>query len=164
MWWECDRMDDEFHTVRGYELLRQNNLLTSAMEDYLEMIYRHTKGEGYLRINELADLLHVRASSATKMVQKLGGIGLIKYKKYGIIELSDSGKQAGQYLLNRHHVIETFLNNIGITENLLTETELIEHDISPSTQKHMELFNDFFAAYPEFARRLKAYVNVNGSK
>ena len=62
-----------FHTVRGYQLLEQNKrLLTSAMEDYLEMICRNSLQDGYIRINKLAELLNVKASSASKMVQKLG--------------------------------------------------------------------------------------------
>ncbi len=158
-------MDNEFHTVRGYQLLRRHNMmLTPAMEDYLEMIFRNSQQDGYLRINELAEQLHVRASSATKMVQKLGELGLIKYKKYGIIELSETGKEVGKCLLDRHNVIKTFLVTIGITENLLTETELIEHYISPNTQKHMEIFNSFFLSYPEFARRLKSFVGENLDK
>jgi len=33
--------NSEFHTVRGYQLIEQEKkLLTSAMEDYLEMIFR----------------------------------------------------------------------------------------------------------------------------
>ena len=35
-------INNQFHTVRGYQLLEQNkSVLTSAMEDYLEMIYRN---------------------------------------------------------------------------------------------------------------------------
>jgi Mn-dependent DtxR family transcriptional regulator len=155
-------MENEFHTVRGYQLLRQNNMmLTSAMEDYLEMIYRSTQDGNYFRINELADKLNVRASSATKMVQKLGAIELINYKKYGVITLSESGKILGAYLLNRHKVIEDFLKIIGINENLLVETELIEHYISPNTVEHLEIFNGFFAADPELLEKLKQYVFAN---
>lgn len=155
-------MDNEFHTVRGYQLLRQNSrLLTSAMEDYLEMIYRNTSGDGYFRINELADKLNVRASSATKMVQKLGQLGFIKYKRYGIIELSESGEELGEYLLYRHITIEKFLNMIGIDENLLIETELIEHYISSNTLEHLELFIKFFASNPDIQKRFSGYVNAN---
>ena len=158
-------MDNEFHTVRGYQLLREKNMtLTPAMEDYLEMVFRSCEEHGYLRINELAENLNVRASSATKMVQKLGEYGLIKYKKYGIIELTDTGKELGAFLLERHNLIEKFLRTIGIEENLLKETELIEHNISANTQKHMDIFNRFFEAYPEFARRLNAFVNANLDK
>ncbi len=153
-------MDNEFHTVRGYQL-QSRMALTPALEDYLEMVFRSCEDGGYLRVNELAEHLHVRASSATKMVQKLGELGLIKYKKYGILELTENGKEIGAYLLNRHNTVERFLLTIGINENLLKETELIEHNISANTQKHMLIFNRFFDAYPEFARRLRAFVNAN---
>lgn len=151
-------MSREFRTVRGYQLQRQDNkLLTSSMEDYLEMIYRNSREEGYLRINQLADLLNVRASSATKMVQKLGELGLVKYRKYGIIILTETGNKWGEYLLNRHNVIETFLSTIGITGNLLEETELIEHYISDNTLLHMELLSSFFNAHPELLKKFRDY-------
>jgi len=156
-------MDAEFRTVRGYQLLSRMSL-TPAMEDYLEMVYRASEISGYLRMNELAEKLHVRASSATKMVQKLGGLGLMKYKKYGVLELTDNGKELGAYLLARHNTVERFLSVIGIEENLLKETELIEHNISANTKKHMQVFNCFFDSYPEFARRLRMFVSANLDK
>ena len=152
-------MNNEFHTVRGYQLLNQNNrLLTSAMEDYLEMISRNAEAEGYVRINELAEKLNVRASSATKMAQKLGSLGFIKYKRYGIIELTESGKELGGYLLMRHSVIESFLHMIGITDNLLVETELIEHNISANTLKHLDILSAFFLSNPDLLRRFKGFL------
>lgn len=140
----------EFHTVRGYQLLEQNKkLLTSAMEDYLEMISRNILKGGYLRINKLAELLNVKASSASKMVQKLGELGLLKYERYGIVILTDNGRELGGYLLNRHNIIEKFLRTIGITENLLEETELIEHNISSKTLGNIRILNEFFEKKPE---------------
>ncbi len=137
--------DKEFHTVRGYQLLEQNNkALTSAMEDYMEMIYRNSRKEGYMRLNKLAEQLNVKAPSASKMVQKLGELGLLKYEKYGIIILSESGKEIGEFLLSRHNIIEKFLKTIGIGDNLLIETELIEHNISLDTLKNIKLLNEFF--------------------
>jgi len=152
-------MDNEFHTVRGYLLISKNNRhLTSAMEDYLEMIYRHTEGSGYYRINELAEKLNVRASSATKMVQKLGEFGLIKYKRYGIIELTEEGKMLGEYLLTRHKTIEKFLSVIGIEDNLLIETELVEHYISADTLDHLDLMIKFFDYNPELLEKMKEFM------
>jgi DtxR family Mn-dependent transcriptional regulator len=105
---------DEFRTVRGYELLNQNKKeLTSAMEDYLEMIYRNIEQEGYMRINTLSELLNVKPSSATRMVQKLKELGLINYEKYGIIFLSEDGKEYGRFLLERHNVVEKFLKSLN---------------------------------------------------
>ncbi|WP_099468722.1 metal-dependent transcriptional regulator [Konateibacter massiliensis] len=138
-------VNNEFHTVRGYQLLEQNkNKLTSAMEDYLEMIYRNSLKDGYIRIHLLAELLHVKAASASRMVQKLGEMGLLHYKKYGIIVLSESGKNLGEYLLERHNIIENFLKIINCENDLLQQTELMEHSVNPKTVDSINILNHFF--------------------
>lgn len=134
----------EFHTVRGYQLLEPNHTnLTSAMEDYLEMIYRNSLTEGYIRINILAGLLHVSAASASRMVQRLSSLGLLNYKKYGIIVLSEDGKEIGEFLLERHRIIESFLHLIGCDEDLLQQTELMEHNINSDTLNKLHILNHF---------------------
>ncbi|HZK70371.1 MAG TPA: iron dependent repressor, metal binding and dimerization domain protein [Clostridia bacterium] len=153
-------MDDnkKFHTVRGYQILDQNKkLLTSGMEDYLEMIYRNSLIDGYMRINTLSELLNVQASSTTKMVQKLTVLGLLDYKKYGIIFLTKNGKEIGKYLLERHYIIENFLKFIGVGESVLQETELIEHYITESTLRKIELINNFFNNNPEYHKKFEQY-------
>lgn len=151
--------DNNFHTVRGYQLLsRDDKLLTPAMEDYLEMIYRNIQEEGYMRINTLSEMLNVKPSSATKMVQKLTELELLDYKKYGIIFLTGLGRKYGQFLLNRHNTIERFLKSIGTTrDNLLTETELIEHHISCNTLKNIELLTRFFDTHPEIIKEFEEF-------
>jgi DtxR family Mn-dependent transcriptional regulator len=150
----------EFYTVRGYELLDQDKrLLTSAMEDYLEMIYRNNLQEGYTRINALSELLNVRPPSTTKMVQKLTDMGLLDYKRYGIILLTDEGKKIGKFLLERHIIIERFLRTIDVNENILAQTELIEHNISRDTLNCIDILNNFFERYPEMLEKFIDYKN-----
>lgn len=152
----------KFHTVRGYQLLSQNkNLLTSAMEDYLEMIYRNSLVEGYMRINTLSDLLNVAAPSATKMVQKLSKLGLLDYKKYGIIFLTENGREIGRFLLDRHNTIQQFLRNLGVSDDILIETELIEHYVSVTTLNKIGLFNKFLQNNTEVSKKLSEFVNSN---
>ncbi len=151
-------INNEFYTVRGYQLLEQNkSKLTSAMEDYLEMIYRNSLKEGYIRINILAELLNVKAASATRMVQKLAALGLLIYKKYGIIMLSESGKEIGEYLLKRHHIIENFLKILGCEDDLLQQTELMEHSLNPKTVHKMNVFNTFFSDNSDILESLREY-------
>ena len=57
----------------------EDKILTSSLEDYLEMIYRICLEDGYARINQLADKLNVRPSSTTKVVQKLCELKLVDY-------------------------------------------------------------------------------------
>ncbi|MGB9678891.1 MAG: metal-dependent transcriptional regulator [Thermoanaerobacteraceae bacterium] len=150
-----------FYTVRGYELLEHDKkLLTPSMEDYLEMIYRNSINENSVKINSLSKLLNVKAPSATRMVQKLKESGLLKYEKYGEIQLTEKGKEIGRFLLERHNVIEKFLINIGVKDNILIETELIEHVISIKTLEIFNLFNLFLAENPCFK---KLYIDFISS-
>jgi len=154
--------NDGFYTVRGYQMLNQEHkFLTSGMEDYLEMIYRNLETEGYMRINILSKLLNVKPSSATKMVQKLAALGLVDYHKYGIIFLTEEGKKYGKFLLERHNVIEKFLINIGITDNLLAETELIEHNISNNTMRNIDLLNRFFEKHPSIQEEFNKFKETS---
>lgn len=136
---------DDFYTVRGYEILeKESNILTHSMEDYLEMIYRKSLEEGYTRINILAESLNVQPPSATKMVQKLTKLGFVKYKKYGVIQLTEKGNNMGDFLLNRHRIIESFFNIIGVEEDLLLNIELMEHNITKDALDKIQRLNNFF--------------------
>ncbi|SHJ87332.1 iron (metal) dependent repressor, DtxR family [Anaerobranca californiensis DSM 14826] len=136
---------NNFHTVRGYEgLLKNKNLLTSSMEDYLEMIYRIQKEKGLVRVKTLAEMLNVRDSSVTKMVQKLAAINLINYEKYGIIRLTGEGEEIGEYLLNRHMIVEKFLKIITNDEIKLMDVEMIEHNLDPKLLAHLHQLVLFF--------------------
>lgn len=146
-------INKNFHTVRGYQLLDQHKkLLTPALEDYLEMIYRNSLEEEYIRVNQLADLLNVKASSASKMVQKLALLNFVHYKKYGIIQLTEDGNIMGSFLYQRHKIIESFLEFIG-GEDVLHQTELIEHSINKNTLNKINILNEFFNKYKDIKKR-----------
>ena len=150
----------EFHTVRGYELLQKgDNLLTPAMEDYLEMVYRLCMSGSYTRIGRLSEALHVRPSSASKMILKLCEKGFVEYDKYEIILPTQKGKDAGAYLLHRHQTIERFLHLIG-SADLLIETELIEHVIGASTLEQLSVLLQFFEGNEQARYAYEDYVTL----
>lgn len=155
-------MKEDFHTVRGYENINSTrNVLTPSMEDYLEMIYRCSIEDKFVRLNKIAQMLNVRDSSASKMMKKLGDLSLIKYEKYGIIQLTDKGIENGEYLLNRHNIIKNFLTILGGKDEVLTETELVEHVISCETVKNINILNMFFKENQDI---LDKYKKFNSSK
>lgn len=158
------KMNKEFRTVRGYQMLHsEEKTLTSALEDYLEMIYRTCLEEGYARTNQLATRLNVRPSSTTKVVQRLSELNLVEYKKYGIIQLTEGGKAIGEFLLQRHEIIQEFLSNLGIKETLLKDTELIEHDVSPGALQAIYTLNKFLSDHPEIKSQFETYrINTCG--
>lgn len=149
---------NKFHTVRGYELLgNSKDQLTPALEDYLEMIYRNSLDVSYIRVNTLAQLLNVRDSSASKMVKKLGELGLVNYEKYGIVTLTKEGSKTGEFLLSRHEIIDRFLTLIGCKLDTLVQTELIEHSISASTIKNIEILSNFLSNDKEILEKYRKY-------
>lgn len=134
----------QYRTVRGYQLdNQQENELTSAMEDYLEMVCRQCKENGYTRVNKISELLNVRPSSASKMIARLVKLGYLKYDLYDSILLEEKGEQAGAYLLYRHNTVEQFLRLIG-NDDPLKEVELIEHTLNASTVEQVSNLLEFF--------------------
>ncbi len=147
----------EFHTVRGYELIhKQHDRLTPAMEDYLEMVYRLCLSGGYARIGKLSEALHVRPSSASKMILKLSEKGYVEYDKYEVILPTEKGKDAGAYLMRRHQTIERFLFLIG-SKDLLAETELIEHVVGARTVDLINTLLSFFGQNELVRKEFEAF-------
>lgn len=140
--------NENFFTFSEY-LKKENNQLTASMEDYLEMIFRLSKENGFTRIHEVARALNVQPSSVTKMVRKLSLGKLVKYEKYSTVILTEEGKVFGNKLLKRHNTILGFLQIIGVKDGLLKETEAIEHTVDANTLKHLEDFMEFIESRHE---------------
>lgn len=153
---------EDFHTVRGYQLENKSKgRLTSALEDYLEMIYRLCLKNNYTRVGQIAEVLNVKPPSASKMVSKLAGLGFILCDRYDIILLTDKGRELGSFLLKRHNCAERFLRMIG-SASPLTETELIEHSLAPSTLEALEILLDFFTENPGAQKSFEAFLKNRG--
>lgn len=126
-----------FHTPGGYRNL-QHRAMTESMEDYLEMICRYAREEGFVRINALAGALNVRPSSASKMVSHLKEGGYVSFEKYGEIRPTEKGAAYGEYLLHRHHVLHRFFCLLNHSTDELDQTEQVEHFINPDTLAGLE--------------------------
>ena len=121
-----------FYTLKGYALL-EHTAVTSSMEDYLEMIYRlHQDGQP-VRIKDLAECLHVKPSSASKMAGNLKHQGLVVFEKYGTVSLTEGGLKLGEYLLFRHKVLHSFFCYVNQTSDELEQVEKVEHFMDPKT-------------------------------
>jgi Mn-dependent DtxR family transcriptional regulator len=107
-------------------------------------------------VGKLSELLHVKPSSVSKMISKLAGLGYLKYDRYEIIMLTDNGRKIGEYLLNRHDTVESFLKLIG-SSNPLEETELIEHSLRPSTVSDLTILLEFFESDPAARKNFNSF-------
>lgn len=148
---------EEFRTFRGYTLATPQKSLTASMEDYLEMIYRLSREDGFTRVNDLAKTLNVKPPSVTSMLQRLYERHLIRYEKYGVVILNPQGETLGGFLLKRHHMLEKFLSAIGVSENLLENVEKIEHNLTSEATQCLALLVDFIEENPEWYNEFLEY-------
>lgn len=104
---------------------------TPSMEDHIEQIYLLIDNKGYARVSDIAEALSVLPSSVTKMVQKLDKDGYLNYEKYRGLALTSKGKKLGKRLVQRHELLERFLELIGVdAHTIYDEVEGIEHHLS----------------------------------
>src|SRR3954464_10713151 len=66
--------------------------MTSAVEDYAKAIYAlETRCDGAVSTNAIAERLSVSAASASAMVKKLDGLGLVSHTPYHGVQLTPAG-------------------------------------------------------------------------
>lgn len=148
-----------FYTLRGYSLRdsRRADALSPSMEDYLEMLCRLCRENGYTRVLELAEALHVQPPSASRMVQKLAEDGFVEYEKYGMIRLTAQGLKRGRDLIERHDILMEFLSFLGVADPL-EDTEKVEHSLSEEAISGIRRLVGFVRERPEFAGAWRAYL------
>ncbi|GAB6929845.1 transcriptional regulator MntR [Paenibacillus sp. JCM 10914] len=118
---------------------------TPSMEDYLERIYKLIDEKGYARVSDIAEGLEVHPSSVTKMIQKLDKDEYLIYEKYRGLVLTSKGKKMGKRLMERHHLLEEFLEMIGVQdENIYKDVEGIEHHLSWDSITRIETLVEYF--------------------
>lgn len=128
------------------------------MEDYLEKIYKLIDEKGYARVSDIAEGLEVHPSSVTKMIQKLDKDNYLIYERYRGLVLTSKGKKIGKRLVDRHHLLESFLQLIGVQEeNIYKDVEGIEHHLSWDSITCIEGLVEFFQRHPE---RVTELMNI----
>lgn len=135
-------MKEEFYTLKGYKI-KNEEILSSSMEDYIEMIFRLSGKTDEVRVNDLSQALNVQPPSTTKMIKRLAREGYVFYEKYGCINLTEKGREIGSKLLKRHKIIFEFLKCIGVEDNILEQTEIIEHAVNDEVLNKIDKLTEF---------------------
>ena len=128
-----------FYTMKGYELAADAQI-TTAMEDYLEMIFRLQEKGSPVRVKTLSEALNVTPSAVTKMTGHLRDGGYLQNEKYGYLALTPEGERLGSFLLLRHETVNRLLCFLNGSDNELEETEKVEHAFSPRTVENIRSF------------------------
>lgn len=84
--------------------------MTLSEEDYIKAIYHLGKGENItVSTNAVAEQMATKPSSVTDMVKKLSDKGVVNYKPYKGVSLSEYGQKIALSLVRKHRLWEVFL-------------------------------------------------------
>jgi Mn-dependent DtxR family transcriptional regulator len=128
---------------------------SESTEDYLERIYDLIEDKGYARMIDLARALRIRPASVTRMVQKLGETGFVRYEKYRGLVLTSKGKGVARAVRRRHHVLEEFFTLLGVDSGVAQrDLDGIEHHLSPASVERIEDLVRFLRENPCVLRKI----------
>ncbi len=118
--------------------------LSSAEENYLKALFHLTleSREKQTGTGKVADYLQVSPSSVNAMLKRLKIKGLVRYERYGKLQLSASGQRMALDMIRRHRLWETFLYthlNFGWDE-IHEVAEELEHIRSEKLIRELESF------------------------
>lgn len=114
---------------------------SAAAQDYLKSLYA-LEGEqetAAISTSSVAERLGVSAASATNMLKKLHGMGLVDHVPYRGAELTDSGRKVALEVIRHHRLLETYLAEaLGVpSERLHAEADVLEHVLSEDLEERM---------------------------
>ena len=113
---------------------------SSAIEDYAKAIYSlggDGADRGAVSTTALAERLGVTPASASAMMRKLGGLGLVDHEPYKGVRLTPSGERLALEVLRTHRLLELYLAEaLGVPwDRVHAEAEVLEHVLSEELEE-----------------------------
>jgi DtxR family Mn-dependent transcriptional regulator len=113
--------------------------VSSAVQDYAKAIYSLERRceSGAVSTNALAERLGVSAASASSMVKKLDGLGLVEHVPYRGVALTERGAKVALEVLRHHRLLERYLaQELGVPwDRVHDEAEVLEHVLSEELEE-----------------------------
>jgi DtxR family Mn-dependent transcriptional regulator len=112
--------------------------VSSAVQDYAKAVYAlEQRGEGPVSTNDLAARLGVTPASATSMVKRLDGLGLVSHVPYRGVKLTSDGRRLALEVLRHHRLLELYLaETLDVPwDRVHEEAEVLEHVLSEELEE-----------------------------
>ncbi len=103
--------------------------LSRSAEDYLEAVGHLCRESGCAQVSDIASRLGVRKPSVTAAMRHLASLGLVEYRQYSPIRLTEKGRQYANEVISAHGILRRFLTEAaGLTPERADEAAcLMEH-------------------------------------
>jgi DtxR family Mn-dependent transcriptional regulator len=86
--------------------------LSASLEDYLEAIFNLARKTDIARSRDIAEKLDVSKSSVTGALRLLKKKGLINYRPYDYITLTDAGRKTAAQIVKKHEILKSFFVDV----------------------------------------------------
>jgi Mn-dependent DtxR family transcriptional regulator len=135
----------------------ENHMRKKTIEEYVELIYILEQEHGHAHTGTIAAEMDIKAPSVTEMLQKLDKEGLVEYQGYTGATLTEKGKKMALALMEKHRVIQEFLELIGIDATTAERDACqIEHHVSTGSVRRLEKFVEFLQHDPDLLDKFRA--------
>ena len=115
--------------------------LQESGEMYLETIYVLSSKSNFVRSIDIVEYMGYSKPSVSRAVGLLKNGGYIEVSRDGYITLTDVGLETAQKIFERHTVISTLLEKLGVEKDVAAEDACrIEHIISDETFRAMKSY------------------------
>lgn len=110
---------------------------SAAVEDYLKAIWQVEESGLRPTGRQVARRLDVTPASVTQMARRLDELGLVRYRPYQALELTERGRSAALEVVRHHRLLELFLSEaLGMPwDRIHAEAEVLEHHISEELEE-----------------------------
>lgn len=128
----------------------KNNIISDSLEDYLETIFELETSNKVARAKDIAEKRGVLQGSVTGALRALADKGLINYKPYSFITLTDKGELIAKEITRRHAVISNFLQNVLLMSSEKAEANAcrMEHAMDRSAVDRLVQFIEYIDDCP----------------
>jgi DtxR family transcriptional regulator, Mn-dependent transcriptional regulator len=111
--------------------------ISDAVENYAKAIYAIQQRGGTVTTNAIAERLGVTAASASGMVKKLDGLGLVSHEPYKGVELTEAGERLALEVIRHHRLLELYLaESLDVPwDRVHAEAEVLEHVLSEELEE-----------------------------
>lgn len=113
---------------------------TESAENYLKTIWDLEADQGRATTSGIARRLAVAPASATGMIKRLSGLGLVDHTPYRGVVLTEDGRRTALRVVRRHRLIESFLVRVMDVprERVHDEAERWEHVLSEDMEDRID--------------------------
>lgn len=125
--------------------------LSESLEDYLEAILELEHTKRVARVKDIADKLGFQRGSVSGAMKTLDAKGLVNYKPYSFITLTDKGRKIARRVADKHKVICEFLTGVlDVDERIAQETSCrIEHAIDEKSFARLKKLTAYLLTRPK---------------